>query len=260
MAHSPLLKVMRAAAEKAGRAIARDFGEIENIQGNKEKLERFVAHTKSNAEELVLAELENARPGFGYVSSLNKKDTSTKERWLINILEGEDNFLRAIPQWCISLALEDENGVMAGVVYDVIRNETYYAQKGYGAFVNSRRLKVLDRRDMGDAIVFSSFDAKTCGAPTTRLAQGKALYNNCVHAVRNMGSLALDICYVSANKGDVCFSNVTTSYAVAAAGIIAKEAGLFVSTLKGDKDFVYGGTLVVASPSLHMTAVKLLNV
>ncbi len=260
MAGSPLLNTMKLAVQKAGRAIARDFGEIENIQGNKAKLEAFMGHAKENAEGVLLAELEKAREGFGYISSINKLETKSEERWIINIIDGEDNFMRGIPHWSISLALEDKDGVMAGVVYDVIRDEIYYSQRGYGAFVNSRRLKITDTKEFDGAMVFSTFNAKSCGAPMTRIKQGKALYNSCVTAIRSMGSLALDICYVAAGKGELAFSNVTHPYEVAASGIIAKEAGVFVSSLKGNKDFICEGTIVASTATLHSKAVKLLNV
>lgn len=260
MSTSPLITVMKLAIQKTGRAIARDFGEIENIQGNKSKLEAFLAHTKENAEGVLLAELEKVREGYGYVSSVNSLTTKTNGKWLISIIDGEDNFVRGIPHWCISLALEDKDGIVAGVIYDIIRDEIYYAQKGYGAFVNSRRLKISDVKELDGAIVFSSFSAKSCGAPKVRLEQGKVLYDNCVKAIRSMGSVALDLCYVAAGKGEVAFSNVTHPYEVAAAGIIAKEAGVFVSSLKGEKDFVYSGTILVATPTLHRKAIKLLNI
>ncbi|MCT4574727.1 MAG: inositol monophosphatase [Alphaproteobacteria bacterium] len=257
MAHSPLLNVMKTSVQKAGRAIARDFGEIEN---QKIASVSFLENTKLNAEKVLVAELEKSRENFGYVSSTDKKDGKAEERWLINIIGGEDNFARGIPHWSISLALEDATGVVAGVVYDVIRNELYYAQKGYGAFVNNRRLKVGDVKEFNDIIVLSSYNAKSCGAPKTRIAQGMALYNKCVKAIRNMGDVALDIVYLADGKGELTFSNTTQAYEVAAAGIIAKEAGLFVSTLKGEKDFIYEGSILVAPASLHMKSLKLLNV
>jgi myo-inositol-1(or 4)-monophosphatase len=260
MAESSLLNVMQAAVKKAGRAIARDFGEIENLQGKKQKPTLFIENTKKNAEKVLLDELNNARPEYGYISSLKTHETKAKEKWLINIISGEVNFSRAIPQWSISLALEDDKGIVAGVVYDVVRDELYYAHKGYGAFVNSRRLKISDVKSFDDIVVFSSFNAEACGAPMTRIAQGTNLYNKCVKTIRSMGDIALDIVYVAAGKGEISFSNSTHSYEVAAAGIIAKEAGAFVSSLKGNKDFVYSNDLIVASPSLHAKAIKLLNI
>lgn len=260
MSNSPLLNVMKQSMQKAGRALARDFGEIENLQGNRHKLEAFVGHAKKNAEDLLLEELELVRPGYGYISSIGENKTKTKERWLISIINGEENYLRSIPHWSMSLALEDDNGTIAGVVYDVVRNETYFAQKGYGAFVNNRRLKPRDVKDLNGAVIFSTFNAETCSAPAKRMEQGKALYNSCVSSIHNMGSVALDICYIASAKGDVFFSNKTTSYEVAAAGIIAKEAGLFVSSLKGQRDFVYEKTMVATFPSLHGSVLKILNI
>jgi len=260
MVGSPLLNVMKLSVQKAGRALARDFGEMENIQGNRGKLEQFISHAKENAQGVLVDELEKAREGFGYVSSIGSNETQLAERWLINIIDGEENFIRGIPHWSISLALKDKTGVIAGVVYDVVRDQIYYSQKGYGSFVNNKRLKVFDVKDLEGGVVFSTFSAKSCGAPLTRISQGKALYDNCITAIRSMGSIALDICYMAGNKGELAFSNVTHPYEVAAAGIIAKEAGLFVSTLKGDRDFVDGGDILVSTPGLHGKAMKLLNV
>jgi myo-inositol-1(or 4)-monophosphatase len=259
MAGSPLLNVMKLAVQKAGRALARDFGEIENIQGNRAKLDAFIGHAKENAQGVLLDELEKAREGFGYLSSTKTKDSKLEERWLVNIIDGEENYIRGIPHWSISLALEDKEGLVAGVVYDVVRDEIYYAQKGFGAFVNHRRLKVGDVNALDGAVVFSSFNASSCGAPMTRIGQGKALYGKCVTAIRSMGSLALDICYVAGNKGELAFSNVTHPYEIAAAALIAKEAGVFVSNLKGGKDFVYEGTILASLPSIQRDAIKLLN-
>jgi len=259
MAGSPLLNVMKSAVQKTGRAIARDFGELENIQGNTKKIKTFIEHTKTNAFNVLIGDLEKSRENFGYLSSMGEKEGKSSERWLIDIISGEDNFSRSIPHWAISVALEENGETIAGVVYDIVRNETYFAQKGYGAFVNDRRLKISDVKNLENTIAFSSFQVSSIEKLKDRLYLEKLLYNKFITSIKNMGSFALDISYVAAGKGDICFLADTKPYEVAAAGIIAKEAGLFVSNLHGKKDFVYGGTILVATPTLHSKVLKLLK-
>src|ERR1051325_3717152 len=152
---SPLITVMTAAAKKASRALLRDFGEVEQLQVSLKGPSDFVSAADRRAEETIRNELMKARPNYGFLmeeqGSLAGGDTSN--RWLVDPLDGTTNFLHGIPQFAISIALERDAKPFAGVIHDPIRDETFWAEVGRGAYVNDKRLRVAGRRRLADAVV-----------------------------------------------------------------------------------------------------------
>jgi fructose-1,6-bisphosphatase/inositol monophosphatase family enzyme len=151
---SPVMNVMIAAARKAARALARDFGEVENLQVSRKGPSDFVSAADLKAEKTLFEDLSKARPGYGFVMEERGvvEGTDKTNRWLVDPLDGTSNFLHAIPHWAISIALEREGALIAGVIYNVVRDELFWAEKGTGAYLNDKRLRVAARSDMRDAL------------------------------------------------------------------------------------------------------------
>ena len=146
---SPLLTVMIAAARKAARPLARDFGEVENLQVSRKGPGDFVSSADMKAEQMLFEELSRVRPGYGFLMEERGavEGTDKTNRWIVDPLDGTSNFLHGIPHFAVSIALEREGVLIAGVIYNVIRDELFWAEKGAGAFLNDRRLRVAARGD-----------------------------------------------------------------------------------------------------------------
>src|SRR5215468_9144384 len=154
MQTSPLINVMVTAARKAGRTLARDFGEVENLQVSRKGPADFVSSADLKAEKTLFEELSKARPGYGFLMEERGavEGTDKTNRFINDPLDGTTNFLHGIPHFAISIGLEREGILVAGVIYNVIRDELFWAEKGAGAYLNDRRLRVAGRNDMRDAL------------------------------------------------------------------------------------------------------------
>src|SRR5690606_27073695 len=152
---SPHLNVMIDVAEKAGRALTRDFGEVEQLQVSRKGPNDFVTAADLKAEKILREELQKARPAYGFLLEEGGeiKGTDAHYRWIIDPLDGTTNFLHGLPHWCISIALEKDKEIVAGVIHDPIKHETFSAEKGGGAFSNSKRMRVSGRASLGEALV-----------------------------------------------------------------------------------------------------------
>jgi len=160
MLHSALINVMVKAARRAGRSLKRDLGEIENLQVSLKGPANFVSLADKRAEEMLYADLEKARPGYGFLGEEGgRREGSDKTHsWIVDPLDGTTNFLHGIPQFAISIALAREDTVIAGVIYNPANDELYIAERGKGAFLNDQRLRVAGRRKLSDCVI-------ACGLP-----------------------------------------------------------------------------------------------
>ncbi len=247
---SAYINVMIEAAEKAGRALIRDFGEVEQLQVSKKGPGDFVSAADLKSEKILKEELLKARPSYGFLleegGEIKGEDKSY--RWIIDPLDGTTNFLHGLPHWCISIALEKDKEIVAGVIHDPIKNETFHAEKGAGAFSNSKRLRVAGRNSFNDALVSidGDFSSDSLDMP-----------EGC--SVRRMGSACLNLAYVAAGRLDAYWENRLFPWDKAAGSLMVREAGGYVSETDGGKNFVYGKGIVTANPVLHNELIKKLN-
>ncbi|MDE1151255.1 MAG: inositol monophosphatase family protein [Micavibrio sp.] len=254
------LNVMVEAAEKAGRKLIRDFGEVENLQVSRKGPGDFVSNADLNAEKTIVEMLLKARPNYGFLleEGGEKPGEDKTFRWIIDPLDGTTNFLHGIPHWCISIALEKDKEIIAGVVYDPIKDEMFYAEKGTGAFVTSKRLRVSARTDLSQSLVAiggARFGNKHFETFTREL---EAVTPH-VSATRRFGAAALDLCYVAAGRYDGFWERELNAWDVAAGSLIVKEAGGKVTDMDGGKDFIYGRSIVVGNPAIQGALLKKLQ-
>jgi myo-inositol-1(or 4)-monophosphatase len=247
---SALLNVMIAAARKAGRALARDFGEVENLQVSRKGPSDFVSSADIKAEKTLFEELSKARPGYGFVMEERGvvEGTDKTNRWLVDPLDGTTNFLHAIPHFAVSIGLEREGVLVAGVIYNVVRDELFWAEKGAGAYLNDRRLRVAARADMRDALFATG--TPFLGKP----GHDKALkeIGNVIAksaGIRRFGSAALDLAYVAAGRFDGYWERNLNVWDIAAGAVIVREAGGTVIEVDGG-DFMQTGSILASNASL----------
>ncbi|HYD19251.1 MAG TPA: inositol monophosphatase family protein [Patescibacteria group bacterium] len=254
---SAILNVMADAAEKAGRALVRDFGEVEHLQVSQKGPADFVSTADHKAEKIVMETLAKARPSYGFLMEEGgaKKGKESNVRWIIDPLDGTTNFLHGIPHWAVSIALEKDNEIIAGVVHNPINDETFYAEKGMGAFMTGRRLRVSNRTDLMQCVIAMGGARPGTKSHTVFMTEQDAVSPYCA-GMRRFGAASLDICYVAAARVDGFWERDLSAWDVAAAALILKESGGTVTDLNGGKDYVYGRSIVVGNSTVHGQLLK----
>jgi myo-inositol-1(or 4)-monophosphatase len=252
MLRSALLNVMVGAALKAGRSLKRDFGEVENLQVSVKGPGDFVSAADRKAEQIVKTELLKARPGYGFVGEEGGKVEGTDEThtWIVDPLDGTTNFLHGIPQFAVSIALERNGVLVAGVVYNPANDELYVAERGTGAFLNDRRLRVSARRKPELSVV-------GCGTP--HIGRGDHVqYRNELKVVqsrfggiRRMGACSLDLAYVAAGRFDGFWERGVQSWDVAAGIVLIREAGGFVTDCDGHDNMLVNGDICAGNEPIQ---------
>ncbi len=234
MLHSALLNVMVAAARKAARTLRRDFGEVEKLQVSLKGPANFVSAADHRAEETLRAELAKARPGYGFLGEEGGRQQGSDKThcWIVDPLDGTTNFLHGIPQFAISIALEREGTMIAGVVYNPITEELFVAERGKGAFLNDQRLRVAARKRLAESVI-------ACGLPHLGrgdLAQFRAEFaavQEKVAGLRRFGAATLDLAWVAAGRLDAYWERNLSAWDMAAGLLLVREAGGFASDLDG---------------------------
>ncbi|HVV34725.1 MAG TPA: inositol monophosphatase family protein [Vitreimonas sp.] len=247
---SPLINVMIAAARKAGRALARDFGEVENLQVSRKGPADFVSSADLKAEKTLFEELSKARPGYGFLMEERGEveGTDKTNRFIVDPLDGTTNFLHGIPHFAVSIGLEREGILVAGVVYNVVRDELFWAEKGAGAYLNDRRLRVAARTEMRDALFATG--APFMGQPgrDVYLAEIDRVLAQ-TSGIRRMGAASLDLAYVAAGRVDGFWERGLSPWDVAAGAVLVREAGGHCKEIDGG-DFLKTGNVVAANERL----------
>ncbi len=245
---SALMSVMVSAARAAARGLQRDFGEVEALAGSIKGAVDFSSAAERRSEEVICAELERARPGYRILAEGRGEagGTDSGHRWLIDPLDGTTNFLHGVPFFAISIALEQRGELIAGLVYDPLSDELFTAERGRGAYMNNRRLRVAARGGFGHALIASGKWRARRDAPAYMALMARTLGHG-----RRTGSSALNLAYVAAGRFDGFFDHVGRSWDLAAGIVLIREAGGLVSDLEGGQRMIEGGGIVAASPELH---------
>jgi myo-inositol-1(or 4)-monophosphatase len=244
---SSLITVMVRAVEKAARGLKRDFGEVENLQVSIKGPSDFVSAADRNAEKTLRDELSRGRPHFGFLLEeggvVAGRDES--QRWIIDPLDGTTNFLHGIPHFAISIACEKDGEMVAGVVYDPIKEELFWAEKGGGVFLNDRRLRVSGRRKLEDAVIATGIPHRgRPGQDSFREELHRVMPH--VAGVRRMGAASLDLAYVAAGRYEGYWETGLNLWDIAAGLLMVTEAGGFIGEVGGGKD-PYAGRSVLAT-------------
>jgi myo-inositol-1(or 4)-monophosphatase len=243
---------MTRAAEKAARSLIRDFGEVENLQVSRKGPGDFVSAADRRAEEIIKDVLSQARPDFAFLMEESGKsgDDDAENRWIVDPLDGTTNFLHGLPHWAISIALESKGEIISGLIFDPVKNEMYRAEKGLGAFLKNRRMRVSGRRDSLDAIIATGQPKRDYERRAKFLEETRAVYDE-FPAMRRFGAAALDLAYVASGRYDGFWERELNPWDVAAGILMVKESGGFVSDIDGNANPVYSKTIVAANEAFH---------
>lgn len=257
---SPLMNVMERAARKAGRGLMRDFGEVEQLQVSTKGPADFVSNADLGAEKVLREELSRGRPDFGLLMEESGEVSAGDgaRRWLVDPLDGTSNFLHGIPHFCTSIGVESlvspagapEREIIAGLIYDPIHDDSYWAEKGEGAYLNDRRLRVSGRRDLATSVLASGSPVFDRTDHAAFLGQIEATMNH-VSGLRRLGSAALDLAYVAAGRFEGFWEDGLNSWDIAAGIILVREAGGFVCEIDGGPDMMTSGSILATNDNLH---------
>jgi len=246
------------AARKAARRLVRDFGEVENLQVSVKGPGDFVSNADRKAEQTIREELTEARPNYGWVGEESDPvpGIDPTRRWIVDPLDGTTNFLHGLPHWAISIGLEHKGEMVAGVIYDPIKDEMFVAEKGQGAWLNDRRIRVSGRRDISEMIFATGVPWGGNEELPSTLKDIARLMPRCA-GLRRMGSAALDLAYVAAGRYDGFWERGLHSWDIAAGLCILREAGgLFGSLTEGD--VMETGNVIAANSEIYEGLRKIL--
>ena len=247
---SPTVSVMIEAAQAAGRKLLRDFGEVENLQVSRKGPGDFVSAADHKAEKTIFELLSKKRPGYGFLmeESGEVEGSDKTHRFIIDPLDGTLNFLHGTPHFSVSIGLERDGEMQAGVVHDVARNEMFWAEKGEGAWIDNKKLRVAVRRKLSESMFATGIPFLGKTGHNQFLAELNNVMEE-VAGVRRFGSAALDLAYVAAGRFDGFWERGLKPWDIAAGVVLVREAGGLVQGLDGS-DFMKTGDLVCGNPIL----------
>ena len=257
---SAIINVMGGAALKAARGLIRDFGEVEQLQVSVKGPGDFVSTADLRAEKVLRAELGKARPGYGmlFEEGGGEAGSDPRHRWIVDPLDGTSNFLHGIPHFAISIALERDGEIVAGVIYEPVRDEMFWAEKGTGAFHNDRRLRVSARRHLAESLIGTGIPFIGRGDHPSYLATLAAVMAS-TSGVRRLGVASLDLAYVAAGRFDGYWEFNLSPWDLAAGILIIREAGGYVTDIGGGSGMLARGDVLAANTHLHEPLMQLLN-
>jgi myo-inositol-1(or 4)-monophosphatase len=263
VAHSGLITVMQRAARKAAPRLRRDFGEVEQLQVSRKGPADFVSMADKRAEATIVEELRNARPDWGMLleEGGTVEGNPDKPRWIVDPLDGTTNFLHGVPHFAISIAVEEQrpsggSEISHALVYQPLTDESFWAEKGRGAWLQDARLRVSARRDLSESLIGTGIPH--CGrGDAARWAKIYAAVGPQVSGVRRFGSAALDLAWVAAGRMDGFWEEDLDVWDTGAGVLLVREAGGFVTDYRGADRSFERREYVAGSAAIHSKLQKL---
>ena len=259
--YSPNITIMMSAARKAARSILRDFGELEKLQVSIKGQNDFVTMADIKAQEIIHYELSRSRTGYGFLMVEGKIKNNFNENeytWIIDPIDGTLNFMNGIPYFAISIALHHENKIIAGVVYDPIHNDFYWAEDGLGAYLNDQRLRVKNKKTLDKSIIALGIPFLGRGNHQEHIKIQQAVMSK-VAGLRRFGAASLDLAYVAAGRVDGFWEFGLSSWDVAAGIILVKEAGGLAIGIDNKENPLLTGNIVAGNVNIVQELQKVIN-
>lgn len=257
---SPLLGIMTAASRKAAHSVLRDFREVGQLQVSLRGTADFVSSAERRASRVLREELVRARPNFGFFTEESGaiRGDEADHYWIIDAIDGTLNFLHGFPAFSISLALSYRGEIVCGVIYDPVPNELFYAEKGKGAYLNEKRMRVSARLTLGEALVASATSGRR-HLEREQFLRELALVASKVAGLRQSGCTSLNLAYIAAGRFDGYWERNLHAWDIAAGLILVREAGGIVSELLGGNAMLKSGEVLAANSSLHRSLMDIIR-
>jgi len=251
---TPIINIMTKAAYKAGNILIKDFREVENLQVSKKGIGDFVTSADLNSENTIIKVLQKAYPEIKILSEETSSDIKLdkyEKKWIVDPLDGTFNFLHGLPHFAISIALMIKEEIFSGIIYDPIKDELFWAEKGVGAFLNDKRIRVSGRNQLKDALV--STGIPRIGMENAHKNYLRTLENVMKNSsgIRRYGAAALDLAYVAAGRYDAFWEFNLKTWDIAAGSLIVKEAGGYVGNINKNENYLYTGNIYACNNYLN---------
>ena len=250
---TPIINIMTKAAYKAGNILIKDFREVENLQVSKKGIGDFVTSADLSSEKAIIKILQKGYPKIEIMSEETNSETNLNKHekiWIIDPLDGTLNFLHGLPHFAISMAFMVNEEIISGIIYDPIKDELFWAEKGIGAFLNGKRIRVSARSQLKDALVSTGIPWK--GMESSHKNYLKILENimKSSSGIRRYGAAALDLAYVAAGRYDAFWEFNLKTWDIAAGALIVKEAGGYVGNINKNENYLYTGNIYACNNNL----------
>jgi myo-inositol-1(or 4)-monophosphatase len=250
--NSPQINLITRACMKASRSLIRDFGEIENLQVSSKGPGDFVSSADKRTEKILIEELQKAHPEYGIITEetgiINK--SNTKNRWIIDPIDGTMNFLNGVPQFAISVGYEENNEIKCGVIFNPIMNEMFCAEKGNGAYLNNSRIRVSNKKKIIDSLLVTGGPKQASKIKDKIFSEYVNVSKN-VSNVRKFGSASLDMAYVACGRFDGYWQRELNYWDIAAGIVILKEAGGFIEFFEEDTKLPLKKNVLASNSNIH---------
>ena len=255
------MNIIHKACIKASKSLIRDFGEIEKLQVSSKGPGDFVSAADKKSETIIIEELSKAHPDYGILSEESgeiNKDNKEK-RWIIDPIDGTSNFLNGIPQFAISVAYEEQGKIICGMIFDPIKNEMFFAEKGSGAFLNNSRIRVSNKKKLKESILVTGGPRYSSKKREDVFKEYVKISNNVNIPIRKFGSAALDMANVACGRFDGFWQWELNYWDIAAGIIIVKEAGGFVDFLEKDEKILSKNNIIASNSKIHQELKNILE-
>jgi len=254
------INVMIKVCRRAAKILIRDFGEIENLQVSLKGPGNFVTASDKKVEKIIIEELQKARPTYSILSEeAGKINNDESFKWIIDPIDGTANFLHGIPHFAISIGLEHDGEIICGIIYDPIKDEMFIAEKGNGAYVNNKRMRVSSRSKLENCIICTGGPKKDSKDRESTLEEYKKFSSRVFIPIRKLGSASLDMAYVAAGRYDGYWQKDLNYWDIAAGIVLVKESGGFVSDFNGNNQYIKNKTILVTNSKINKEMMEVLN-
>ena len=257
---SPSMNIIYRACTKASKSLIRDFGELEKLQVSSKGPGDFVSAADKRSEKIIIEELQKAHPDYGILSEESGiiNANNNEKRWIIDPIDGTSNFLNGIPQFAISVGYEEKGEIVSGMIFDPIKNEMFFAEKGSGAFLNNSRIRVSNKSDFKNACMVTGGPKFASEKRESILNEYKKISMEVRGSIRKTGSAALDLAYIAAGRYDAYWQRELNYWDIAAGIIIVKESGGYIESLNGKSLSNTKVDIVASNSKIHHKLVNFL--
>jgi myo-inositol-1(or 4)-monophosphatase len=259
--YSANISIMMSAARKAAKSILRDFGELEKLQVSIKGQNDFVTMADIKAQEIIHYELSRARNDYGFLMEEGKIKNSIDDNeytWIIDPIDGTLNFMNGVPYFAISIALNFKNKIIAGIVYDPIHNDFYWAEEGVGAYLNNQRLRVTNKKSIENSLIALGIPFLGRGDHAKHIRIQQAVMKK-VAGLRRFGAASLDLAFVAAGRVDGFWEFGLSPWDVAAGIILVREAGGIAIGIDNKENPLLTGNIVAGNINIVNNLQQILN-
>ena len=240
-------------ARTSGKIMAEERKNFDVSKIENKGMHDLVSYVDKESEKRIIAELQKLLPESGFIAEEGTNDTRGERfNWVIDPLDGTTNFIQGVPIYCVSIALLDGDELVVGVVYEVGRDECFYAWKDGGAFLNGEKTSVSDRSDIHNALLATGFPYSDFSRIEEYIEFLKWAMKN-ARGVRRLGSAAADLAYVACGRFDAFWEYDLKPWDVAAGALLVKEAGGMVSDYSGDSNYLFGREIIASNSLINRT-------